>query len=443
LVSVLLGLAFVPLFWTATTFSRLSLERTERTSALRLGQAVGRAIADGNLDPVLMPPVVGLRFHRSDGTQLSLGHQSDSAKILWSSSRGHEGVVHVGVTVHPPGSDQKSFVGLLALYMGLLGSGLLLAIYMALTFLIVRPLDELGRAAHRVSQGLRPILLPQLPARELSSLGKSLSVMTERLLAEEQALKARIIEVHETNERLKQAQERLLRSERLASVGRLAAGLAHELGNPISAMMGLEELLLQGGLTPTEERDFLRRIQGETERVHRILRDLLDFARPTTKTNSKEEEEPGSVLAAIDDVLALTRPQKAFRHLRVTTKVPEDLPWVLLPRPKLVQVLLNLLLNAADALPSDGTVCIFAQLSSDHELTLAVEDDGPGVPITIRQSLFEPFVTTKDVGKGTGLGLAVCRGLVEHVGGTIALDESHLNGARFIITLPTVQRNLE
>jgi signal transduction histidine kinase len=116
---------------------------------------------------------------------------------------------------------------------------------------------------------------------------------------------------------------------------------------------------------------------------------------------------------------------------------------VTLPRQKLVQVLLNLLLNAADALPHDGTINIAARLTSPHELTLSVEDDGPGVPIAIRQNLFEPFVTTKDVGKGTGLGLAVCRGLVEHVGGSIALDESHLLGARFIITLPIAQRNLE
>jgi signal transduction histidine kinase len=320
--------------------------------------------------------------------------------------------------------------------MGLLGVGLLLAIYVALTFLIVRPLDELGRAARRVTQGTRPLEVPRLPARELASLGRSLEVMTERLLAEEQALKTRITEVHETNERLKHAQERLLRSERLASVGRLAAGLAHELGNPISAMLGLEELLIQGGLTPTEERDFVQRIHRETERVHRILRDLLDFARPSTTSSQNESEEPGDVLKAIEETLALVRPQKAFRELRVTTALPPVLPLVTLARPKLVQVLLNLLLNAADALPRTGEVRIVAEVSTPTEIALAVEDDGPGVTSAIREHLFEPFVTTKDIGKGTGLGLAVCRGLIEGAGGSIALDERYERGARFIVKLP-------
>jgi signal transduction histidine kinase len=497
-----LGLAFVPLFWTAATFSRLSLERTERASALHLGQAIGRAIAEGQLDPELIPPILGLRFCRTDGTVLSLGvsaprlietspcssepstrsldtppHSTESRppntglvdhrgfrKLIWSSSRGHDGIAHVGVTLNDPGPDQKSFVGLLALYMGLLGLGLLLAIYLALTFLIVRPLDELGRAARRVTHGTRPISLPNLPARELTSLGQSLEVMTKRLLTEERALKSRIEEVYEANERLKQAQERLLRSERLASVGRLAAGLAHELGNPISAMMGLEELILQGGLSPDEERDFLRRIQSETERVHRILRDLLDFARPTTKTTTSDEDEPGDVCKAVDETLALVRPQKVFREVSVITDLPGHLPLVILSRPKLVQVLLNLLLNAADALDhSDATevtlllpqpsatrngtdshgrsktIWIEAFMTPEGSVGLSVTDNGLGVPIEIRKNLFEPFVTTKDVGKGTGLGLAVCRGLVEAASGTLMLDEHYTDGAKFVVTLPVAE----
>lgn len=453
LVSLLLGLAFVPIFWTAATFTRVSLQRSERAAALHLGQALGRAVAAGQLDPELLPPVQGLTFNRRDGTVLRLGESvplallasdpiengvdaTTNPKLIWSVSRGNEGLAYVGVSLEQRKQERQSFVGLMALYMGLLGVGLLLAIYLALTFLIVRPLDALGQAAHRVTRGIRPFELPKLPARELSSLGQSFHVMTERLLAEEEALKKRVAEVNEANERLKQAQERLLRSERLASVGRLAAGLAHEVGNPIAAMMGLEELLLQGGLTKAEERDFLQRIARETERVHRILRDLLDFARPTQHPTSDADEEPGEVEFAIEETLSLVRPQKAFRELSIEVKLDADLPLVRLSRARLVQVLLNLLLNAADALGPAGKIVIFARKVEDGSVEVSVSDNGPGVPDAIKPTLFEPFVTTKDVGKGTGLGLAVCRGLVEGAGGSIGLDEGHRSGARFLLKLP-------
>lgn len=456
LVSVLLALAFVPLFWTATTFSRVSLERTERGAATQFGLAVGRAIAAGQLDPELLPQVEGLRFQRKEGSRLELGRplpagadeatlqhgfveEDSQSRVIWSVARGNEGTAYVGVRQVEQRAERASFVGLLALFMGLLGVGLLIAIHFALTILIVRPLDELGHAARRVTTGARPFGLPKLPARELSSLGQSFHIMTERLLAEEQSLRDRIAQVDEANRRLKEAQERLLRSERLASVGRLAAGLAHEVGNPIAAMLGLEELLIQGGLTEAEQQDFLKRIYRETERVHRILRDLLDFARPVAH-GSLKVEAPGDVAQAIVETLALVRPQKQFRHVTPEVTLEPGLPWVTLSGPKLVQVCLNLLLNAADALSQKsesepGRVTLEAHLEGDV-VVLSVSDNGPGVPPNIRQTLFEPFVTSKEVGKGTGLGLAVCRGLVEGACGHIQLDEEHAPGAKFVVALP-------
>ena len=453
LVSVLLGLAFAPLYWTAATFSRVSLARTEYVAALSFGRTVGHAIADGKLDPEILQPLVGLRLERSDGTLLELGRslpkgttfeagqnsvlEPDPERgVVWSSSRGHEGTAYVGVRLEDHRSERASFVGLLGIYMGLLGVGLLIAIYVALTFLIVRPLDELGRAARRVTLGTRPFGLPKLPARELMSLGQSFHVMTERLLTEEQSLKTRIAEVNEANLRLKEAQERLLRSERLASVGRLSAGLAHEVGNPIAAMLGLEELLLQGGLSPAEERDFLQRIHRETERVHRILRDLLDFARPSASIRPNALEEPGDVKLAIEETVALVRPQKLFREIEIEWDKSASPPLVTLSRQKLVQVLLNLFLNAADAMDGKGRIAISTSESGTEHVKVTVADNGPGVPFAIRRNLFEPFVTTKDVGHGTGLGLAVCRGLVEGREGTIELCEDSAAGATFVLRLP-------
>jgi signal transduction histidine kinase len=322
---------------------------------------------------------------------------------------------------------------LLALYTSLVALALLTATYFALTRLIVRPLDALAHAAERVASGARRLAVPRTQVRELGELGQSLNTMTERLLAEEDNLRKKVDEVELATQRLKETQRQLVRSERLASVGRLAAGLAHEIGNPIAALIGLEDLLLAGGLTPDEQRDFLQRMRRETERVNRILRDLLAFARPSQEDT--ESRHPGDVEAAVHDTAALVMPHPALRDVDMALDVHADLPRVSLSREQLVQVLLNLVLNAADAAGPGGHIRIEAAPAGEG-VRLSVSDDGPGVALEVQGRLFEPFVTTKEVGKGTGLGLAVCRGLVEAAGGTIDLDSSVPRGARFVLELP-------
>lgn len=484
-VTLLLGLALVPLFWTATTISRYSLGRAGQQAALNLSQTVARSLAEGEPHHALGAPILGSTVVRTDmdasphavtsperlltlpsGANVSVLGQAvpkgllslppgegfpyrlGSRHSIWSWTRGHAGFAYVGVEVVPDSYGARPLFGLLALYMGLLGVGLLVAIHLSVTFLIVRPLDALARSARRVAFGARELEVPRLPATELVSLGTSLRTMTEKLLSDERELRRSLEEIHEANERLKQAQERLIRSERLASVGRLAAGLAHEVGNPITAMIGLEELLLSGGLSPQEQQDFLRRIHGETERIHRVLRDLLDFARPARELEPKSEE-PGDVLQSITETLSLVRPQKAFKGIEIESHVPEQVSLGALSRPRLVQVLLNLLLNAADALtltaPSNNSTPIgrisIGVTESDDTITLTISDTGPGVAASVRDHLFEPFVTTKDVGRGTGLGLAVCRGLVESIGGSIHYDSAFGEGARFVIQLPVAAQS--
>jgi signal transduction histidine kinase len=204
---------------------------------------------------------------------------------------------------------------------------------------------------------------------------------------------------------------------RLASVGRLAAGLVHEIGNPIAAILGFQELLLDGGLDDAEARDFLARMKKETERVHRILRDLLDFAGPAVGEAGARSGEPGDARAAIEDALTLVRPQKAFRGVAIEVDLARDLPRAALTHERIVQVALNLLLNAVDVVPrEEGRIAVRAARCGEDRVRIAIEDNGPGIDPSVRDRLFEPFVTTKDVGKGTGLGLAVCRGLVEAAG---------------------------
>jgi len=259
--------------------------------------------------------------------------------------------------------------------------------------------------------------------------------MTTRLRNDEDALRAKVDELERAGRELRAAQDQIVRSERLASVGRLAAGLAHEIGNPIAAILGFQELLIAGGLDDAEQRDFLERMKRETERVHRVLRDLLDFARPAVK--SARVDEAGDVAEAVRDVMALVQPQKSMRDVEVVLDLAPSLPPVRLAQERVVQVLLNLLLNAADAVPrTTGRVIVRAQTSAGGGVQLEVEDNGPGISPEIRDRLFEPFATTKEVGKGTGLGLAVCRGLIEGAGGTIVATKGAEGGARFVVELP-------
>jgi signal transduction histidine kinase len=261
--------------------------------------------------------------------------------------------------------------------------------------------------------------------------------MTNRLLSEEESLRNQMAEVERATAELHQAQTQLVRSERMASVGRLAAGLAHEIGNPIAAVMGLQDLLLEGDLSDGERRDFLRRMRSETERINRTLRDLLDFARsPNRKPEGRAE---GDVEAAVHDTATLVLHQASMKNLQLEIDVHPGLPEVKLATEQLMQVLLNLVLNAADALSEaqSGRVLISARRSGGGVL-VQVTDNGPGVGAEVVEQIFEPFFTTKEVGKGTGLGLSVCQGLVEGAGGRLQLDPSFRDGARFDVWLPAL-----
>jgi signal transduction histidine kinase len=303
----------------------------------------------------------------------------------------------------------------------------------------------------------RPLVLPHPRSREFAELNQSLQAMTDRLLREEVALRHKITEVETRTQQLRAAQAQLVRSERLASVGQLAAGVAHEIGNPIAALMGLQDLILQGGLNADEQEEFVRRMRKETQRIHRIVRDLLHFARPKPATSS-EQLPSASVRSALEETLGLLEPQPSWRNITVQTKLADGLPSVLASHEALVQIFLNLLLNAAAACAPTGVVRITAaSWSSPTEnargdsdntspgfVEVSVEDDGPGVPEALRETLFEPFVSGKDVGEGTGLGLSVCRNLVDQIATltalpavTIELDQAFTAGARFVLRLPT------
>ena len=466
----LLLLAFVPLFFAVATYTSVTLQQLRVGHARALGRAIAAHVAEARSSrsgadllsllraEIGTEGVEAIGVYGLDGARLAAaGEPSAVDELPRERVPNREGLRELGreasvLTVTVPSQvgpvvavlridDQAAraapLVRLVGLYTAVVGLALLVIAYFALTRLIVRPLDELARGAERVAGGARKLAVPSTSVRELQDLGSSFGIMIERLIHEEDKLRTKIDEVERATERLKEAQDRLVRSERLASVGRLAAGLAHEIGNPISALMGLEDLVLAGGLTPEEEHDFLTRMRKETERIHRILRDLLQFARPAaTPLSGEDEPEPGDVDTAARDTAALVAPQRSLKEVSLKLEVAPGLPAVSLGHEQLMQVILNLVMNAADAVGAGGNIRIAAARHAGG-VRLLVEDDGPGVDARVKAQLFEPFVTTKEVGKGTGLGLAVCRGLVEAAGGSIALDTEYGRGARFIVDLPT------
>ncbi len=472
----LMALAFGPLFFAVASLTEATVMGARQQSARVLGRAIAIHVADAWATggrPALqhaiesdshLQDIEAVCLFGGDGARAACAGAPDAVARISAPTRAGVETIHVvrgspGVAfqvdsptalgnvatrlrVDASAESGAALVRLVALYTTVFALALLLFAYFALTRLIVRPIEQVALAADRVAGGARTLPVPSGRARELVELGASVQAMAKKLIANEAILIGKVQELTETTMRLTQTQAQLVRSERLASVGRLAAGLAHEIGNPIAALIGLEDLVLEGELG-AETRDFVARMRRETDRIHRVVRDLLDFARPeATLGGTTEDLGPADVGAVIDDVIALVSPQKPFRGVRFEKQL-EGTRLVALPASRLTQVLLNIVLNAAAAVSSngreDGRVTLRARAADEGHVHIEVEDNGPGISVEVRDQVFEPFVTTKSVGDGTGLGLAVCRGLVESAGGEIGLDGSYELGARFFVVLPAAE----
>lgn len=458
--------AYLPLFFAIAQVARGSAIANREAVAQTLGRNIAVHVAHARaIDGAAFDDA--MRLHLGDGSAIAIavfgpngdviaatGEPSERARISVPPRPYHAGNVRVAaasgravdvtvasgdtaVVVRVKADDDQrrsaQLVRGIALYMSVFALGLLVFAYIVLTRTIVRPIEHLARATDKVAGGGRDLDLPTSGAREIAELSASVREMTARLLADEQALRAKVAELTATTGRLTKTRQQLAGSEHMASIGKLAAGIAHEIGNPITAIMGMHDLLGDAETNAETRVDFLRRMRKETERIHIVVRDLLDFARPEL-----ESEVPPSTAVAeiVDDTFSLVRPQKDFKGIAITAEIEPGLRVALSPQ-RLTQVLLNLLLNAGSALsrsPGARAIAVRARGTPAH-VRIEVEDTGPGVPREVAPRIFDPFVTTRDVGEGTGLGLAVCQGIVEGAGGRIFLDRDFAGGARFVVEL--------
>lgn len=297
---------------------------------------------------------------------------------------------------------------------------------------VARPLDRLFRAAARLEAGTRGDDLPLIADRAGGGFGTAAVAFeraVEALDAERARLAAKVTELSTANRELASARESLLVSERLATVGRLAAGVAHEIGNPLGAITAYAELARSRlPASDGEARDYLSRIAVEAGRIDAIVRDLLDFARPASL-----RLEPVALDVAVGAALETVRVQARFREVEVALDLPRSLPRVHADERRTAQVLVNLLLNAADAMGGAGRILVRAR-AVEGGVELVVVDHGPGIRAADLPRVFDPFFTTKEPGQGTGLGLAVCHGIMESFGGTIRAASLPEGGAAFTLS---------
>ena len=282
---------------------------------------------------------------------------------------------------------------------------------------------------------------------ELNRLSSALNRMLKRIAEDQQKLKESVASLEKANEELKEAQNDVVRAEKMASVGRLAAGIAHEIGNPIGIVLGYLELIRQPDLDPDELLDFAQRAEKEIQRINTIIRQLLDLARP--KENKPQQT---SIHAVLEDMVGMMGMQPMMNNIRfdLALEAKQDSLWI--NAEQLRQVFLNLLLNAGDAIrdekrSSPGRIEI--RTWNEHPgiaetptvLAVSFEDNGKGIASDQIESVFDPFYTTKEPGKGTGLGLAVSYMVIEKMGGTISVQSRLEEGTRFTIILPIGNRH--
>jgi len=315
----------------------------------------------------------------------------------------------------------------------------------------VKPVQRLLKRAEEYDENSGHFLLNEKENNEFSQLSKALNRMLKRISEDKKALHQTVQSLEQANRELRQAQKDIIRAEKLASVGRLASGLAHEIGNPISIVIGYLDLLKRSDVTPEENTEFITRAEDEISRINIIIGQLLDFSRP-----SDDKLKPVSIREIIEDITNVLKIQPLMSNICLTCEFAADRDTIMANPNRLRQVFLNLAINAADAIASvrgrtEGRLTIRTELASDtdadgadhsSDLKIMFMDNGSGIPEENIGNIFDPFYTTKAPGKGTGLGLSVSFMIIEAMGGKMKAISQEGKGTTMIICLPLYHKPL-
>jgi two-component system, NtrC family, sensor kinase len=339
---------------------------------------------------------------------------------------------------------------------------------------VLRPLASIGRSAAAIASGEYERRVPEQGPEEIAKLARSLNQLTDQLLQNQDILAANVRSLDETNQRLTEAQRELVQAEKMASLGHLAAGVAHEIGNPLGALMGYISLQKRRGGDP----ELIGGLEREAVRIDRIVRGLLDYARPASQVSEELD-----VNVSIRRVVDLLREQGWLAGVEVELALAESLPPILGDPHRLDQIFVNLIRNAETAMEGKGRIRVETRVERhgpsrsmavrraddppgvDYShlrrglgrpgrssgriepnlevVRITISDSGPGIPEEMLNSVFDPFFTTKGPGEGTGLGLAIVAGTVAELGGRIDASSPEGGGAVFDLLLPIASGNDE
>lgn len=316
----------------------------------------------------------------------------------------------------------------------LLGAGAFI-----LSRIVVAPVNRLLTATEKITGGQYGQRISVSGSAELARLAESFNEMSAALQNKDHEVTAHVTALEKANADLRQAREETLRSEKMASIGLLAAGMAHEIGTPLASIMGYAELMPSEQPDSAAIQDYSQRIAEGCARIDRIIRGLLDYARPHSNSVGAAD-----IRRLVGETIELLTQQGAFKLITVTSWFADALPPVLVDPHQLQQVLINLMLNSRDAMPEGGKLAIRGTIDSSLTLPghatgcvrIDVLDTGAGIPVDHQKRIFDPFFTTKPPGKGTGLGLAISARIVDGLGGRIVLKSQAGKGSCFTVLLP-------
>ncbi len=350
---------------------------------------------------------------------------------------------------------------------------------------IFDPLERIGEHAENIAQGDYDHRIPAEEGEELDRLIRGLNTMAEKFISDQQKLAANVRSLDLTNQELIQTTEVLVHHARMASVGTLASGVAHELGNPLGALMGYLDVAKRRAGRGGDLDAPLESALDEARRIDRIIRSILDFARPS---EDAETREVASLADAVDRALDLLAGRGALEGVRITKDIESGSHAVRARAQHLEQILLNLLVNAIWAVRESEEPTIQVRVGSEpakeprlgerrtddppgvdyshrrriplligrgsarsamdqqeggREVVVRIEDNGPGIPPDRLTNLFDPFYTTRAPGEGTGLGLTLTARIVQELGGTVDAENRAEGGARFTVRLPEAMEEMK
>jgi signal transduction histidine kinase len=338
---------------------------------------------------------------------------------------------------------------------------------LVLTERVVRPLRQLLDATEKVTQGRFDAEVRIDTKNEIGELARAFQKMVQSLKLQKELIQDHVKALERVNQQLTEAQSEVIRAEKWASIGRLAAGVAHEIGNPLSAVQGYVEILKKRGDEPIK--DYSQRMSQELNRIHRIIRELVDFSRQREITLEKVD-----VSQVVQDTVELLKHQGLLKKIdcEVSTR---SVPSVMANSHQLQQVFVNLIVNAVDAMSRGGKIKFSCDSICHEEVSaipierrrrgdppdvdfsatrrvredrfrsgqllvrIQIQDTGCGISSEDLYRIFDPFFTTKEPGKGTGLGLAICQRIVDSFEGAIRVQSVLNQGTTFTILLPAVE----